>query len=140
MFLCENCLFYFFIFIFILFFLGGGLEVLYKASLRLSFTPFTYIACLHSRLSSSTLCTATLVPSIMASSSTPLGATVLERFQTFLQTTEWSDRGDLHKLFTHYPDVNTTVQLNLESFQCILDFMGTFIDKYAVPIYGREYL
>ena len=74
----------------------------------------------------------------MASSSTPPRPSVLERFQAFLQTTEWRDRDDLHSLFTRYPDVNATVELNLHCFQPILDFMATYIDKHAVPIRGQE--
>ena len=74
----------------------------------------------------------------MASSSTPPGSTALERFQAFQQTTEWRDRGDLHNLFTRYPDVNATVALNLHCFQPFMDFMATYIDKYTVPIRGQE--
>ena len=76
----------------------------------------------------------------MASSSTPPEATVLQRFQAFLQTTEWRDRDDLHILITQFPDVNATIQLNIQSFDPILEFIKTYIDKYTVPISRQEEL
>ena len=72
----------------------------------------------------------------MASSSSSLKSTILERFQAFLQTTEWHDREDLHDLFTRSLDLDATIALNIPSFQPIIDFMTTYIDKFAIQIHG----